>query len=223
MRNFSKMVCQKLEEVQTTSYNEISDNLIHEFSLIDTRTDQKNIRRRVYDVLNVLHSIGIIEKDKRHIKWIGFPSEIANGIDKVEMEKSALERKIQEKRKALQMYLQRFVALNRLIQRNKHFEYQQSSPDYLTVNDDTSASSATSPQDKLLLPFILISAPKDCRIDCEMLEDRTQYFFEFDMPFAIHEDMEVLKMLGLDKVTRQQLLSFVNPFLAKYYPEWLLM
>ena len=91
-------------------------------------------------------------------------------------------------------------------------EYSQS-----ILNSSNNLNEAAVPQDKLLLPFILISAPKDCRIDCEMLEDRTQYFFEFDMPFAIHEDMEVLKMLGLDKVTKHQLMSFVNPSLAKYY------
>lgn len=73
-------------------------------------------------------------------------------------------------------------------------------------------------QDKLLLPFILISAPKDCRIDCEMLEDRTQYFFEFDLPFAIYEDMEVLKLLGLNNITKNELMNLVSAPISKYYP-----
>lgn len=33
--------------------------------------DQKNIRRRVYDALNVLMGTGIIVKDKKNIKWVG--------------------------------------------------------------------------------------------------------------------------------------------------------
>ena len=218
MRNFSKMVCQKLEEINVTTYNEISENLIQEFSLIDARTDQKNIRRRVYDVLNVLHSTGIIEKDKRQIRWIGYPTNVTNYADKFEMERAALERRLQEKRKALQMYLQRFVSLHRLIQRNKSHEYNQSNADCGHLLNACSNVNVSS-HDKLLLPFILISAPKDCRIDCEMLEDRSQYFFEFDMPFAIHEDIEVLKMLGLDKVSRHELLSILSSSLAKYYPE----
>lgn len=226
MRNFSRMVYQKLEEINSTTYPLIAENLIQEFAFIDSRTDHKNIRRRVYDVLNVLHSIQLIDKNKGGIRWKGFCPKITNEeIEKLEGKKSDLEKGIQEKKKALQMNLQRFVALHRLIQRNKTCEYNQSSVDctQLMYSSNNSAGGAVSPHDKLLLPFILISAPKDCRIDCEMLEDRTQYFFEFDMPFAIHEDMEVLKMLGLDKVTRQELLLVVSPTLAKYYPEWLLV
>ena len=219
MRNFSKMVCQKLEEVSITTYNEISENLIQEFSFIDSRTDHKNIRRRVYDVLNVLHSMGIIEKDKRQIRWIGYPTEITNNTDKYENEKIAIKRRVQEKKKALQISLQRFVALHRLIQRNKAAEYSQSLND--PSNYSRNSVAPISPSDMLLLPFLLISAPKDCKIDCEMLEDRTQYFFEFNMPFAIHEDMEVLRMLGLDKVTKQELMLIISPTLAKYYPECL--
>lgn len=35
--------------------------------------DQKNIRRRVYDALNVLMAMNIIAKDKKVIKWLGIP------------------------------------------------------------------------------------------------------------------------------------------------------
>lgn len=34
----------------------------------------KNIRRRVYDALNVLMAMNIISKEKKEIKWIGLPS-----------------------------------------------------------------------------------------------------------------------------------------------------
>ncbi|CAG8467723.1 5225_t:CDS:2 [Ambispora gerdemannii] len=36
------------------------------------KVDQKNIRRRVYDALNVLTAMNIIVKDKKEIKWLGF-------------------------------------------------------------------------------------------------------------------------------------------------------
>jgi hypothetical protein len=40
--------------------------------------DEKNIRRRTYDVLNVLAATDIISKDKKEIKWKGLstPSPI---------------------------------------------------------------------------------------------------------------------------------------------------
>jgi hypothetical protein len=35
--------------------------------------EQKNIRRRVYDAINVLLAMNIIAKDKKDIRWVGFP------------------------------------------------------------------------------------------------------------------------------------------------------
>jgi hypothetical protein len=35
--------------------------------------DQKNVRRRVYDALNVLMAMNIIHKENKEIKWIGLP------------------------------------------------------------------------------------------------------------------------------------------------------
>lgn len=35
--------------------------------------DERNIRRRVYDALNVVMALGIIRKEKREIVWCGWP------------------------------------------------------------------------------------------------------------------------------------------------------
>lgn len=42
--------------------------------------DEKNIRRRVYDALNVLMAVGIILKDKKDIQWKGFPSASVDDV-----------------------------------------------------------------------------------------------------------------------------------------------
>lgn len=47
--------------------------------------DQKNIRRRVYDALNVLMAMNIISKDKKEIKWIGFPTNSAQECQDLEV------------------------------------------------------------------------------------------------------------------------------------------
>ncbi len=36
--------------------------------------DEKNVRRRVYDALNVLMAMEIISKEKKEIRWVGMPS-----------------------------------------------------------------------------------------------------------------------------------------------------
>lgn len=51
-------------------------------------TSQKNIRRRVYDALNVLMAMGIIAKERKEIKWLGLPnakSPAQQEFDKLEV------------------------------------------------------------------------------------------------------------------------------------------
>jgi len=59
----------------------VADELVQEFatpgvgmSSIEQQFDQKNIRRRVYDALNVLMAMNIISKEKKEIKWLGLPT-----------------------------------------------------------------------------------------------------------------------------------------------------
>nr|ACU18146.1 unknown [Glycine max] len=82
LRQFSMKVCEKVESKGRTTYNEVADELVAEFadpingvSTPDQQQyDEKNIRRRVYDALNVLMAMDIISKDKKEIQWKGSPS-----------------------------------------------------------------------------------------------------------------------------------------------------
>lgn len=47
--------------------------------------DEKNIRRRVYDALNVLMAIEIISKEKKEIQWKGLPSTSVNDIEQLKV------------------------------------------------------------------------------------------------------------------------------------------
>lgn len=81
MRHFALKVCEKVKEKGVTTYNEVADELVaeelHMNSIDSANCDQKNIRRRVYDALNVLMAMEIISKDKKEIRWIGLPSNSA--------------------------------------------------------------------------------------------------------------------------------------------------
>lgn len=154
------------------------------------RFDHKNIRRRVYDALNVLMAIDVIAKDKKEIRWLGLPNDLASDLRILEAEKAAAEKRLQEKKRSLNELLRRLVSLKSLINRNRRMEAKGS-------------------VEKLALPFILINAPKDCRVHCEMLEDRTQYFFQFDSPFFINEDVEVLRLMGMDSGSVEELAAWM--------------
>ena len=90
-------VWMKVMEKQKTNYNEVADELVQEFreeaaqvrvaqglpptpgpgELVDEsrrdnpNLDERNVRRRVYDALNVLIALGIIIKHKKEIIWKG--------------------------------------------------------------------------------------------------------------------------------------------------------
>ncbi len=46
----------------------------------DGNYDEKNIRRRVYDALNVLMAVGVIRKEKKEIVWGGWPQVGPGGL-----------------------------------------------------------------------------------------------------------------------------------------------
>jgi hypothetical protein len=73
LRHFSKAVCDKVMQKVSTTYNELADDIVADFlaSGVEDGLDQKNIRRRVYDALNVLVAMGIISKEKKEYRWQG--------------------------------------------------------------------------------------------------------------------------------------------------------
>ena len=192
LRHFSAKVCAKVEEKGVTTYNEVADELVREIGLEMGKCDHKNIRRRVYDALNVLMAIDIIRKEKKEIRWLGLPNEASDDLRALESERQLLQERISEKSKNLREILRRCISLKNLIDRNA--ELQQ--------------SKSLNQSDKLPLPFILISAARDCHVHCEMLEDRTQYFFEFNTSFQINEDIELMRLMGLDTGRIERIKSF---------------
>lgn len=189
LRHFSAKVCAKVEEKGVTTYNEVADDLVQEIGLEMGKFDHKNIRRRVYDALNVLMAIDIIRKEKKEIRWLGLPNEAADDMRELEQERAGLQERIAEKSKNLKEVLRRCISLKNLIDRNN---------DLQNIHQG----------DKLPLPFILISAAKDCHVHCEMLEDRTQYFFEFNTSFQINEDIELMRLMGLDTARIEKIKTF---------------
>lgn len=143
-------------------------------------------------------AMDIIRKEKKEIIWLGLPNDLTQDLESYQNEKQMIQARLLQKKKALQEMVLRQTALKNLIQRNKARE------EALVANAVAAglppASVLPSSQDILHLPFILINAPRDCRINCEMLEDRSHYFFEFDAPFLIHEDIEILRLMGLCQI-----------------------
>lgn len=194
LKHFSMKVCEKVKSKGSTTYNEVADELVTEFSsdpsisrqpfdgsLIGESEpfDQKNIRRRVYDALNVLMAINVISKEKKDIRWIGLPTNAAQECIDLEDEKKKLNEMIEEKRKQVRALIIQQVAYKKLVERNK------------------ATNQTLNPNAIIKLPFIIITTDKKTVIDCSISDDRTEYLFNLDNAFGLHDDVEVLKRMGL--------------------------
>ncbi|XP_053311202.1 transcription factor Dp-1 [Spea bombifrons] len=191
LRHFSMKVCEKVQKKGTTSYNEVADELVAEFSSADNHIspnesqayDQKNIRRRVYDALNVLMAMNIISKEKKEIKWIGLPTNSAQECQNLEVERQRRLERIKQKQSQLQELILQQIAFKNLVQRNRQTE--------LLANRPPPANSV------IHLPFIIVNTSKKTVIDCSISNDKFEYLFNFDNTFEIHDDIEVLKRMGM--------------------------
>ena len=196
LKHFSMKVCEKVKSKGTTTYNEVADELVAEFSNDPTISrqafegslsmggdsepfDQKNIRRRVYDALNVLMAINVISKEKKEIKWIGLPTNAAQECLDLEEDKKKLIEMIDEKRRQVRALLIQQIAYKKLVERNK------------------ASQQTLSPNAIIKLPFVIITTDTKTTIDCAISNDRSEYFFTMNNAFGLHDDTEVLRRIGL--------------------------
>ncbi|XP_060800604.1 transcription factor Dp-1 isoform X2 [Amyelois transitella] len=188
LRHFSMKVCEKVRTKGFTSYNEVADELVLEFaagmhgSADSQQYDQKNIRRRVYDALNVLMAMNIISKEKKEIRWLGLPTNSVQECTSLEKEKQAKLEQIQKKTQQLQELILQHISFKSLIQRNKDAENKGVKP---------------SPSSAIHLPFIVVNTSDKALIDCSISNDKTEYMFNFNKKFQIYDDIDILKRMGL--------------------------
>ncbi|XP_018021569.1 transcription factor Dp-1 [Hyalella azteca] len=190
LRHFSMKVCEKVKAKGRTSYNEVADELVAEFCDPrrcalpgDSNDDQKNIRRRVYDALNVLMAMDIISKEKKEIHWLGLPTNTAQECRKLQEECSKRTRRIQHKTQQLHDLILQQIAFKRLVKRNREKEIER--------------GGSPPPNTSIPLPFVVVTTANTTTIDCSIANDKTEYLFSFDGTFEVHDDIEVLKRMGL--------------------------
>ena len=146
-----------LQQKSVTTYNQVADELVSEYRNEDRAScDEKNIRRRAYDALNVLTAMDIISKDKKHIRWKGFvnmcrdvsksPEPVGQNAERerllglIRMKKE----EIHEKEQRLGDLSLHFVALRQLLRRNGQVNIS-----------DISEQCHSSVLHKIFLPFVL--------------------------------------------------------------------
>lgn len=216
LRHFSLKVCEKVEARNTTTYNEVASLLVKD--LTDPETvgldgnkvyDEKNVRRRVYDALNVLLAIGIISKEKKTIQWVGLPSGVFEDMRELAAEREERRERLGRKREYLAELLQELVCL-------KNLE---------ALNTTPCPAGRALPEHRLHLPFVVVqtqtrggSTAGEPNILIEITDDRRQAVFSFSDTFRIAEDKEIVRALGLAEISRWELDRLLPEHMASVYP-----
>mmetsp|Transcript_7233 Transcript_7233/g.10587 ORF Transcript_7233/g.10587 Transcript_7233/m.10587 type:complete len:285 (+) Transcript_7233:99-953(+) len=202
LRHFSMKVCRKVEEKGKTSYNEVADELVKEVMAERSESeprgkyDEKNIRRRVYDALNVLMAMDIISKEKKEIRWKGLPTNAHHDLDLLKREGQFREMEVKRKRESLRELLVQQVCFRNLIEHNRKRDNEC--------------------DEKIPLPFIVVNTHNTAVIQCEMSPDRTDVMFDFSMPFEINDDNTILKRLQMNKTPFSVLQEMFPPDMLHY-------
>ncbi|XP_024031259.1 transcription factor-like protein DPA isoform X2 [Morus notabilis] len=186
LRQFSVMVCKKLESKGRTTYSEVADEIISELNGMRNDTtvsldefDEKNIRRRVYDALNVLMALEIITRDKKEIQWKGLPSTDIKELEELKAVRVKLVNMIRKKAAYLNDLEEQIAGLQCLISRNKQL-----------------LNCGNSPVEGFSLPFLLVQTSSHATVEIEISEDMQLVHFDFNStPFSLHDDAYILKLL----------------------------
>lgn len=184
LRHFAVRVCEvvRARGALAATYAEVADELVAELG-----TDDKNVRRRVYDSLNVLLAVGIVERCGKAVRWRG--RELGLVATKtlraqVESTRATLARK------------HRFLARTRaqcdhlaaLVARNR------------TTSTNTSAgggaSESANARLRLRPPFLVLSTAQDATISAAVDADARDVTFSLDRDFTLLDDREVLRRVA---------------------------
>ncbi|CDF34710.1 unnamed protein product [Chondrus crispus] len=238
LRHFAVRVSRKVEQKVVTTYNEVADELVNEETMIKKQelsaggpaaaglrkkleksgnlVDEKNIRRRVYDSLNVLMAMGIIEKEKKLITWQGLAmAQSARGNGEITAMKAAVaERRqlIEEKARILAGIKDQCSRTDLLIERNKDNAKVQ---DFIAGPDNLLPVHHHHP-DRIGLPFVVFVAPKDATIECQMDKLREDVSFTFDSTFQIFDEKEILRRMDWLSTTSPPISEFNEHGLANH-------
>jgi hypothetical protein len=198
LRHFTMRLCEKIQQKTVMTHNEIADELIadlreeHKAGQFDTPVEEKNVRRRVYDALNVLDAIGVVYKDKKHVEWVGWPGAKCSSeslLERLQKEKEELLRSVDQKFKSTYRTSIKCFCLSNLVLRNSD------APLPVLLAAHKNGVMAPNP---LPLPFLMVQAPSDARTDIIISQNQRNASLNFyDTLFQVFDDEGVMRMMGL--------------------------
>jgi len=182
LRHFSWKVCEKVRQKKRTTYVEVADELVQQLSDphhedFQEATDEKNIRRRVYDALNVLKALNIIAVEKKDIIWKGIGNEAAAPADSATTQET--KKQLNELRKATQEREQFLVDISNecsnmeaLVKRNQKMTgaLNETQPGVWRAVDGTNV---------IPMPFTILHSKRKTRVDVSMSAEKDSITIDY--------------------------------------------
>jgi len=202
-------VLQKIRQEQTITYQDLASSLIksvHEILTVPgegtplSPEEDKTLRRRIYDVINVLIAMGLVDKDQNMLSWTSVPNSTERDYVILDKERRDLLKRISDKRAQLRELMMQTTAVHNLAERNRK------------------RSKDVDPENRLPLPFVVVSTNKDAIIECEVTESRTDVVLNMSEPFKVHDDTEILKRMKLHEASQETLKKLFPEALHGFIP-----
>lgn len=154
----------------------------------DRIKEEKNVRRRVYDAINVLIAAGVLERNGSSVSWKEEWSALEIDEKRAELEKRRKE--VEAKRTDFKEILNKYLAIQHLIFRNANNQKAQPA---------------------IQFPFIVISTSDSHKnsMSIRVNSSATSLSLKFQDNFSMFGDMDVLLALKMHKIK----LSLLNRFL----------
>ena len=195
LKEISKRVMDIIKQSGQTTYRAISDQIVNEINEKSLK-DEKNIRRRIYDSLNVMKSMKLFHRDKssKTIMW-NYDQEF-DPLNEIENKNEGdeknneykidswniveLKKEIKEKKEKVNLLTKDLHGLKNVLERNKRED--ENIPE----------------NNKLFFPFIVIefSSDKTPKINVALNENQTKAHFGFDEAEAMYGDLDAVSKIG---------------------------
>jgi transcription factor Dp, invertebrate len=185
LRQMSVKICEKVKASGTTTCSEVAEELLHiikreQADGSEGKTcDDKNIRRRLYDALNVLEAVNVIEKDNKDVTWRGMPEDDLGEYNRLAAEHEKRMQVIRQKDDELRERLVQHIAYQNLVRYNKRRAHI--------------ARAAK----QIPLPFVIMNSNPYAEVHCDATRDMSHMMVEVNAPFALHDDNSILRHMGL--------------------------
>ncbi|OMJ73024.1 hypothetical protein SteCoe_28380 [Stentor coeruleus] len=176
---------------QPTSFKNVAVKLIDELIVTDGPDrvkEEKNVRRRVYDAINVLIAAEVLERNGRNVSWKEKWDSVEIDMRKNETEKRR--KRVEEKKKDLQIVLNKYLAIKHLINRN---------------------SRGLNYKPAISFPFIVVSTPDIPKnsMSIKVNSNATSLHLKLAKPISLFGDMDILLSLSLHKLSLSSLLQYL--------------